>query len=151
MSSVTVNPIKLTDAGAMIVPASLVGPAGGLLQQKSDVEINIALIKTNELSKIIVKQFNLLEHYHVKNIDAASQVLLKSLQFVTDPKVGFLEIQVLDKSPDYSYKIANFYPIALGQRISEIGFMKASQRTQFLNVETQKALNQLNNIESKFI
>ena len=121
-----INPPKLTDAGsgaaqALNGLAALAGGGGGsLLSQKTDVDITIAILKTDALKNLIIQKFDLEHELEKKDIELTRRALDGKVKFIPDIKSGFLEIDVDDKDPKLAADIANYYSVALGQMISNI-------------------------------
>lgn len=131
-----INPPKLSDAGSGISQAlgglaALAGGGGGLLSQKTDADVAIAMLNTDAVKDMVIVKFNLVKYYDVKNIELARRSLVKNVKFVPDMKSGFLEIDIDDKDPKLATNIANYYNIALGQLISDVAYGRSKQEMQF--------------------
>lgn len=145
-----INPPKLTDAGsgaaqALNGLAALAGGGGGsLLSQKTDVDITIAILKTDALKNLVIKKFDLQHELEKKNIELTRRALDGKVKFIPDIKSGFVEIDVDDKDPKLAADIANYYSVALGQMISNIAHGKSSNRYQFYDNQLSQAEVSLN-------
>lgn len=133
-----INPPKLSDAGSGISQAlgglaALAGGGGGLLSQKTDADVAIAMLNTDAVKDMVVGKFNLIKYYKAKNIELARRALVGSVKFIPDMKSGFLEIDVDDKDPKLATNIANYYNIALGQLISDVAYGRSKQKMQFFD------------------
>lgn len=132
-----INPPKLSDAGSGVSQAlgglaALAGGGGGLLSQKTDADVAMAMLNTDAVKDMVIGKFNLVKYYDVKNIELARRALVKNVKFVPDIKSGFLEIDIDDKDPKLATNIANYYNIALGQLISDVAYGRSKQKMQFL-------------------
>lgn len=145
-----INPPKLTDAGsgaaqALNGLAALAGGGGGsLLSQKTDVDITIAILKTDALKNLIIQKFDLEHELEKKDIELTRRALDGKVKFIPDIKSGFLEIDVDDKDPKLAADIANYYSVALGQMISNIAHGKSSNKYQFYDNQLSQAEVSLN-------
>lgn len=133
-----INPPKLSDAGSGISQAlgglaALAGGGGGLLSQKTDADVAVAMLNTDSVKDMVIGKFNLIKYYDEKNIELARRNLVKKVKFVPDMKSGFLEIDVDDKDPKLATNIANYYSIALGQLISDVAYGRSKQKMQFFD------------------
>lgn len=130
-----INPPKLSDAGSGVYPAlgALGGlGGGGLLSQKTDVDVAIAMLNTNALKDMVIHKFGIEKNNKKKNAEDIRGDLSRMVQFIPDPKSGFLEIDVSNADPKLATRIANYYSIALGQLISNVAYGRSSQKMQFL-------------------
>lgn len=139
-----INPPKLTDAGSGVSQALgglavLAGGGGGILSQKTDTDIAIALLNTNALKDMVINKLDLDKYYGAKNNELARRSLSGHVKFIPDMKSGFLEIDVDDKDPKLATKIVNYYSVALGQLISNIAYGRSSQKMQFLEQQESAA------------
>lgn len=133
-----INPPKLSDAGSGISQAlgglaALAGGGGGLLSQKTDADVAVAMLNTDSVKDMVIIKFNLIKYYDEKNIELARRNLVKNVKFIPDMKSGFLEIDVDDKNPKLAANIANYYSIALGQLISDVAYGRSKQKMQFFD------------------
>lgn len=148
-----INPPKLSDAGSGVSQALsglsvLTGGGGGLLSQKTDYDITIAILKTSALSDLIIRKFNLQKLYGKDNIELTRNTLSSQVKFVTDMKSGFVEIDVDNRNPNLAADIANYYAIALGQMISNISYGRSSVKAQFYSDQLDVAKKSLDQAEN---
>ncbi len=148
-----INPPKLTDAGSGVSQAlgglaALAGGGGGLLSQKTDADVAIALLNTAALKNMIIERFGLLKYFNAKDIELARGGLDARVKFIPDMKSGFLEIDVDDKDPRLAANIANYYTIALGQLISNIAYNRSQQKVQFFEGQLKVTKQNLSQSES---
>lgn len=136
-----INPPKLSDAGSGIYPAlgNINGFGGGLLSQKTDGDVVIAMLNTNVLKDMVIHKFGIGKNDKKKNSEDIRGDLSRMVKFTLDPKSGFLEIDVNSPDPELATKIANYYSIALGQLISNIAYGRSSQKMQFLEQQESAA------------
>lgn len=147
-AQVLINPPKLADAGAGITQVMnglsvLGGGGGGLLNQKTDADISIAILKTDAIKDMIIKKFNLQTYLEKDNIELTRRALDSKIKFVQDVKSGFVEIDVDDKDPKLSADIANYYTIALGQMISNISYSRSNVKFSFFTLQLADAESSL--------
>lgn len=148
-----INPPKLTDAGSGVAQAlsglaALASGGGGLLSQKTDSDVAIALLNTAALKNMIIERFDLLKYFNAKDIELARTALSGKVKFIPDMKSGFLEIDVDDKDPKLASNIANYYTIALGQLISNIAYNRSQQKMQFFEGQLKVTKQSLTQSES---
>lgn len=143
---VIINPPKLTDAGNNInslVNGVILSYSNIASLEKNDGDITIALLNTNSLMDMIIKKFNLIKYYKEDNIELTRNNLRKNLRFENDFKTGFVKINFKDKDKYLATNIANFYPIALGQLISDVAYKTTAQKNNFFKVQLNEAKNSL--------
>lgn len=148
-----INPPKLSDAGSGISQALgglslFAGGSGGLLNQKTDADITIAVLKTDALSDLIINKFKLQKLYKKDNLELTRRVLSGQVKFIPDLKSGFVEIDVNNKDPQLATNIANYYAIALGQMISNISYGKSTVKAQFYSDQLNVAKKNLDRAEN---
>lgn len=154
-SSIMINPPKLSDAGNGIggvlgsISSLNLSGSGGLLSQKTDSDISIALLTTKSVLDMQIHQFNLIKYYGQKDIEGARLALLGATKFIPDLKSGFLSINVADKNPKLATQIANNYIVCLGNLISKIAIGKTSIRKNFLEAQVESAQFNLTDAENK--
>ena len=151
-AKILINPPKLADAGTSFAQVfsglgALTGGGGGFLQ-KTDADVVMAMLNTNVIKDMVIKQFGLIKLLKVKDIELARGALGGKVKFIPDMKSGFLEIDVDDKDPKLAAAIANYYTVALGQLINNVAYTKANQRYQFYQEQLKAALLALNSSES---
>ena len=143
-----INPPKLTDAGSgasqMLSGLAAIGGGGGLLSQKTDADVTIAIMKTTAMKDMIISKFDLQKLLEKKDIELTRRTLDGKVKFIPDMKSGFIEIDVDDKDPTLAAALANYYVIALGQMISNISYGKSNIKYQFFNQQLDKAESSLN-------
>jgi uncharacterized protein involved in exopolysaccharide biosynthesis len=148
-----INPPKLTDAGSGVSQAlnglaALTGGSGGLLSQKTDADVAIALLNTAALKNLIIDRFGLMKYLDKKDIELTRAALDQKIKFIPDMKSGFLEIDVDDKDPKLAANIANYYTIALGQLISNIAYNRSKQKMTFFEGQLKATKQNLTQSES---
>ncbi|MBX9597232.1 MAG: hypothetical protein K2X04_01505 [Burkholderiales bacterium] len=148
-----INPPKLTDAGsgaaqALSGLAVLAGGGGGLLSQKTDADVTIAILKTTALKDMIINQFNLQKLWEKKDIELTRLALDDNVKFIPDMKSGFVEIDVDDENPKMAANIANYYNLALGQMISNISYGRSNTKYQFYQSQLTGAESAMNAAEN---
>jgi uncharacterized protein involved in exopolysaccharide biosynthesis len=148
-----INPPKLSDAGSGISQALgglsiLAGGGGGLLSQKTDADVTIAILKTSALSDLIIKKYDLQQLYKKDNLELTRGTLNSQVKFIPDMKSGFVEIDVDNKDPQLATNIANYYAIALGQMISNISYGKSNAKAQFYGEQLNVAKKNLDQAEN---
>ncbi|MBX9867366.1 MAG: hypothetical protein K2Y14_10660 [Burkholderiales bacterium] len=143
-----INPPKLTDAGSgaaqLIGGLAALGGGGGLLSQKTDADVTIAILNTGALKDLVIQKFDLVKLFKQKDIELARRSLAGKVKFIPDMKSGFVEIDVDDKDPKLAAALANYYVIALGQMVSNISYGKSNAKFQFFNQQLDKAESSLN-------
>lgn len=150
-----INPPKLTDAGSGVAQlfsgmAGLsLGGGGGFLSQKTDADVVIAMLNTNQLKDMVINKFNLIKYYKKKDIELTRKSLGDRVKFIPDMKSGFVEIDVDDKDPKLAANIANYYNIALGQLISNVAYNKSKQKMDFFNQQLASTKRVVNDAQSK--
>ena len=146
-----INPPKLTDAGSgaaqLIGGLAAIGGGGGLLSQKTDADVTIAIMKTTAMKDLVIRKFDLQKLLEKKDIELTRRTLDGKVKFIPDMKSGFIEIDVDDKDPKLAAALANYYVIALGQMVSNISYGKSNIKYQFFNQQLDKAESSLNTAE----
>ena len=152
IAKVIINPPKLSDAGTSFSQVmsgfqSIVAGGGGLVP-KTDAEISIAILQTNSVRNAIIKKFNLVKVFNSDDLELARNSLAGKVKFTSNMKSGFVEIEVEDNDPKRASDIANYYTIALGQKINDIAYSRATQRYSFYQAQLKVAIKSLNDSES---
>lgn len=148
---VIINPPKLTDAGnniTTLVNGMNLAYSSFASLEKNDGDITIGLLNTNSLMDMIIHKFHLVKHYRENNIELARSTLRNNVQFENDFKTGFVKIIIKDNDKSLATDIANFYPVALGQLISDVAYKATSQKNNFFSVqlyEAKKSLDEASN------
>lgn len=147
-----INPPKLSDAGTSFSQVisglnTLTGGGGGFLQ-KTDADITIAILKTSSVKDMVIKQFDLMKRWKMRDIELTRSALAGAVKFIPDMKSGFVEIDVDNKDPKQAAAIASYYTVALGQAINNIAYGRADQRYQFYQQQLGNAVASLNKAES---
>jgi len=139
---VVINPPKLSDTGSGL--SSILGLAAlANVSSKSDADITIAMLHSREVLNQLIDKFNLINYYHAKDIDLARIHLLAVTNPKIDLKSGFVTIDVDDKSPQLACAMANYYTVALGKLISQIGFDQVANKKDFYEKQLIAAKEQL--------
>lgn len=149
-----INPPKLTDAGSGVAQllggmAGLSLGGGGLLSQKTDADVVIAMLNTSQLKDMVINKFNLIKYYNKKDIELTRKSLDNKVKFIPDMKSGFVEIDVDDKDPKLAANMANYYNLALGQLISNVAYDKSKQKMDFFNQQLASTKKAVNDAQSK--
>lgn len=149
-----INPPKLTDAGSGVSQllggmAGLSLGGGGFLSQKTDADVVIAMLNTNQLKDMVINKFNLIKYYKGKDVELTRRSLDEYVKFIPNMKSGFIEIDVDDKDPKLAANIANYYNIALGQLISNVAYDKSKQKMDFFNQQLASTKKAVNDAQSK--
>ncbi|MDQ5920853.1 MAG: hypothetical protein QG673_909, partial [Pseudomonadota bacterium] len=111
----------------------------------NDSDTTIAFLKSRYVVDQIIKKFNLIKYYKVKDIAVARKTLMGVTTTIPDAKSGLLEIDVDYKNPKMAADIANTYVTELGGLISSIGLNTALHKRQFYDsqiVQVKKDLAQ---------
>ena len=149
-----INPPKLTDAGSGVAQllggmAGLSLGGGGLVSQKTDADVVIAMLNTSQLKDMVINKFNLIKYYNKKDIELTRKSLDNKVKFIPDMKSGFVEIDVDDKDPKLAANMANYYNLALGQLISNVAYDKSKQKMDFFNQQLASTKKAVNDAQSK--
>lgn len=139
-----INPPKLSDSGTSFSQvisgmAAIAGGGGGLLQQKTDADISIAILNTTAVRDLMIKRFNLQTVLEQPNIEQTRRALAKIVKLTPDLKSGFVAISVDNKIPKMAADMANYYTVALGQVINNIAYARANQRYSFYQEQLESA------------
>jgi len=148
-----INPPKLSDVGnqysSVISGANALDVENNSSAQKSDSDIVVAILNTKTVNDIVINKFNLIKELDVPDIEKGREKLNRIVNFEPDLKSGFVAIEVSYKDPKLAALIANYYIIALGQVIDNSSYTIASHNYQFYQTQANRALNVLNQSESK--
>lgn len=153
-AKVLINPPRLSDSGTSFsqvlsgLSALSSGGGGGLLSQKTDSDIVIAILKTASVQNMVIKEFNLSKLFKAKDLEIARARLSGMVLFIPDMKSGFLEIDVDSPDPKLATNIANYYTVALGQAINNVAYRRANQRYMFYQEQLKVAIISLHEAES---
>ncbi|RTL01183.1 MAG: hypothetical protein EKK57_05320 [Proteobacteria bacterium] len=152
-AKVLINPPKLTDSGTgfsqVISGITALTSGGSGLLQKTDADIAIAIMRTDSVSDMVIRQFNLIKMWNRTDFDVTRRVLSTIIRFVPDLRTGFVEIDVDNKNPQLAADIANYYTVALGQAINNVAYSRANQRYQFYESQLSVAFTALKDAENQ--
>ncbi|MDQ5922120.1 MAG: hypothetical protein QG673_2179, partial [Pseudomonadota bacterium] len=154
-----INPPKLGDSGTGLASAfgglaALAGANQRAFVLVNDSDTTIAFLKSRYVVDQIIKKFNLVKYYKVKDITVARKTLISATTTIPDAKSGLLEIDVDDKNPKMAADIANTYVTALGRLISSIGLNTALHKREFYDnqiVQVKKDLAQAQKVLQEFM
>ena len=143
VADLVINPPKLTDSG------SGVGNINIGIQQKSDADIFVAVVKSHTIAEMVVKKLDLVKIFKVQTVRQARDIVISIINGVIDPRTGFVDLQISNTDPKLASDIGNAIPTAVGQFISDLGFDKATQKKLFFASALQNAQQNLSDTESK--
>lgn len=88
--------------------SSLIGVLTGIQSGENVLQISLAIIKSDRMADDIVKKFNLMEYFKVKDLSKARKKVKKILKIKINPMEGTMEIKVRIGDPNLAADIANF-------------------------------------------
>ena len=152
-AKVLINPPRLSDSGTsfsqVISGLGVLNSGGsGILNQKTDADIVMTILRTATVQNMVVKEFNLNKILKAENLEIARAKLSQMVLFIPDVKSGFLEIDVDSPDPKLATNIANYYTVALGQAINNVAYRRADQRYKFYQEQLKIAIISLHDAES---
>ncbi len=111
-----------------------------LSQPRTNTELFFSILTSRSIKDEIIKKFDLIKAYNVRNIDRAREKLDKRVTiYLTKEKV--IEISVIDTDPERSAEIANFFVERLDNAVKVLSITTAKQDRIF----TEKQLNETEN------
>jgi uncharacterized protein involved in exopolysaccharide biosynthesis len=113
--------------------------AGGAVGIKTPTDQYIAYLESNTLRDQLIEQFKLMERYKAKYHEQARESLKATSKITADKKSGLIVIEVSDKDPDFSAKLANAYVSALSQMLGKMALEDAQSRRDFLEQQINQA------------
>ena len=128
---------------------SLSGIAGGGLGLKDPNDIYIELLKSRPVADAIIRQFNLENLYHSRDMTAARKKLAERTTVVSK-KGGLLAISVTDKDKRRAAAMANAYTGQLRALTQSLAVTEASQRDLFYKDQLKRAKEDLVQAEFAF-
>lgn len=102
----------------IIAPEAIAGGlAGGLIAQAAGIGLEegvssqtiLALLNSSTATKAVIKEFNVVETFNLKDKTEASEYLDKVTTFKFDQIDGIISVTVECEYPELSAKMANFY------------------------------------------
>ncbi len=110
--------------------ASALAELGGLDFLSGGYDVYLDLLHSRTVQDQLVRQFNLMDHYHVDRLSAAEQILAGST-FTTVGHEGLLMISVIDRDPRMAAALANAYSQALETLNGRLAITSAGQQRVF--------------------
>ncbi|HNY30984.1 MAG TPA: Wzz/FepE/Etk N-terminal domain-containing protein [Fibrobacteria bacterium] len=124
------------------------GGIGAALGLKNPSDIYVAFFKSRRIGDSIVKKFNLIDYYGLQIKTDALKALAKATH-ITAAKEGLLIIQVEDKDPEISAKIANAYVEELRSMTKNFAVSEASQRRKYFEEQLKMIKDSLAHAEGQ--
>jgi tyrosine-protein kinase Etk/Wzc len=149
-STVFLSPQSPQNAGgsALAQLGMLAGAVGGNV--KSQDELYVALLRTRAVQDQIVKEFELMQRYDLRNLSAAREKLISLTRVGADKKTGIINIDVEDTDPSMAEAIANAYFSELSELLKNIALTDAKQRRLFYEMQVNKSKAALAAAEARF-
>lgn len=111
----------------------------------------LGILKTDAVLDPVIKRFNLVQYYDVKNLTRARLALLSAMgNTKTDMKTGIIVISVEDKSPQLATDIANALIDQLDEFFDSLSVANAAKRRSYFEDQLKKAKLALVSAEEAF-
>jgi len=119
--------------------------------EETKAEQMLQIIKSNNLSKKLIKNLNLYEHYEIDSAEAfaQSQIFNELNGNISFDKTEFdaIQITVYDKDPKMSAKIANEIISLLDTTIYEMFYLQSLSSLKYSEIQYADLLNSINMYE----
>ncbi|MCM8777788.1 MAG: hypothetical protein NC905_05965 [Candidatus Omnitrophica bacterium] len=119
-----------------------------LSQLRTNTELFFSILKSRSMKDAIIERFNLTDAYNVSNIDRAREKFDK-LTNISLTKEKVIEITVVDRNPERSADIANFFIQRLDETIKAISITTAKQDRIFIESRLKETENTIKSLEEK--
>ncbi len=117
---------QLASAGG----SSLAAIAGGGLGLKNPNDLYVGLLTSRPIADALIRQFNLAEVYHAKDMSQA-RLKLSGYTEVTSEKNEFIAVSVTDRDKKRAAEMANAYTDELRSLTKALAVTEASRRRHF--------------------
>lgn len=144
-------------ATAMMSELSSLGAVGGLMSGglglglKNQVDLYVALFKSQTVEDALIKQFDLQREYKEKYLSKARRDLEKHATIKADLKSNLITISFRDHDPRRAAAIANAYVEQYRRLSGNLAIGEAAQRRIFFQNQMVKAKNELANAEEALV
>ena len=129
-------------AAALAALSQLGGLAGGMGAKTPD-ELYVALLKSGSVVKALDDEFKLQDRYGVKSFTHLRKTITNYVRVSSDKKSGVITVEVDDKEPDFSAKLANAHFKALTELLSRLAVGEAKQRRVFFEEQLRETKEHL--------
>lgn len=136
---------QLSSLGAMS------GLITGGLGIKSQVDLYVALLKSDTIADALIRQFDLEREYKTKYLSRARKDLAKHTSIKADLKSNLITIEFTDHDPKRAAAIASAYVDQYRQLSQHLAITEAGQRRAFFQRQMLQAKNDLENAEEALV
>jgi tyrosine-protein kinase Etk/Wzc len=128
---------------------SLSAAAAGGFGLKSPNDVYIGLLRVRPIEEGIIKQFKLIDYFHVKDMTAARKELEDNTSLTSD-KSQLITLSFTDKDKARAAEIANAYTEQLRILTQSLALTEASQRRLFYESQLRRAKEEFDSAELAF-
>ena len=124
--------------GVLSLGASLLGDAS------TPEDLVLGLFNSRTTLNRVIKEFNLMEYYEIddRNNDKALKAFRNDLIFEPN-EFGMIEVSVINKSPELSAAISNFFVVLVDSIHIELNMLQAKNNRAFIQKRYEKNLTDL--------
>lgn len=142
-------------AGNMMSELSNLGVMSGLVNSslgiKNEVDLYVALLKSETIADDLIREFNLQHEYKAKYISQARKDLAKYTTIKADLKSNLITIAFTDHDPHRAAAIANAYVDQYRKLSQHLAITEAGQRRVFFQRQMLQARRDLENAEEALV
>ncbi len=137
-------------ASALASLGGLAGLAGLATGIKSPDDTYVALLKSDRLTDVLIKAFDLKNRYESKYLADARKEFASNTRVTADKKSGLITVEVDDKDPGVAANMANRYVEELRKLLGTLAVTEAQQRRTFFEQQVTRGKEQLAQAEFSF-
>lgn len=142
-------------AGNMMSELNNLGVMSGLVNSslgiKNEVDLYVALLKSDTIADDLIREFNLQHEYKAKYISQARKDLAKHTTIKADLKSNLITIAFTDHDPHRAAAIANAYVDQYRKLSQHLAITEAGQRRAFFQRQMLQAKRDLENAEEALV
>lgn len=127
------------------------GLVNGGLGIKNEVDLYVALLKSDTIADNLINEFDLQHEYKAKYLSQARKDLAKHTTIKADLKSNLITIDFTDHDPHRAAAIANAYVDQYRKLSQQLAITEAGQRRIFFQRQMLQAKNDLENAEEALV
>jgi len=124
------------------------GIMGGIIGKGSESDLFLAILKSRSMKDAVIDKFNLQQVYKCDTKQGTRSSLAENTKIIKT-KENTIEISVLDKNPERSASIANFYVKHLDYLLKNLDITNASYKRKFIEKRMKETEEKLKRIEEQ--
>jgi tyrosine-protein kinase Etk/Wzc len=113
--------------------------AGGSIGLKNPADMYVSLLKSRTVEDAMIKRFDLIARYHVKDVSDARKQLESHMSIALGSKDGLITLDMTDRDPHQAAGMANAYVDEYRKFSESLAITEAAQRRVFFQQQLLQA------------